>query len=118
MSNSENIDVQRLLDDIRLIDDSKFDLMNLMCDIAFDIFPKVQERVMYGGIMFSLDKEDFGGLFARKSHISFEFAAGFLMKDPHEFLEGSGKYRRHLKIRAMEDIVNKNVRFFVKQAVK
>ncbi len=44
--------------------------------------------------MFSLD-EDFGGLFVRKRHISFEFGKGFLMDDPNKILEGKGKYRRH-----------------------
>ncbi len=39
---------------------------------------------MYGGIMFSLD-DDFGGIFVRKNHISFEFGNGFAMDDPDKF---------------------------------
>ena len=39
------------------------------------------------------------------------------MKDPNKLLEGSGKFRRHLKIKSKEDISNKDVDFFVKQAV-
>ncbi len=72
---------------------------------------------MYGGIMFSLDG-DLGGLFVRKNHISFEFTEGFLMNDPKGMLEGKGKYRRHLKIRTLADIANKDVEFFVKQLSK
>jgi len=117
MNKSKTKEVQRFLNEIRLIDDNNFDPFNLMRDNVFEIYPKAEEKIMYGGIMFSLNKEDFGGLFVRKNYISFEFSAGFLMEDPHEFLEGSGKYRRHLKIKTIEDVLNKDVRFFVKQAV-
>lgn len=72
---------------------------------------------MCGGILFSLDSEDFSGLFVRQKHISFEFSKGFLMKYFNKFLEGSGKFRRHLKIRTKEDIKNKKIEFFVKQAL-
>ena len=67
--------------------------------------------------MFSLNSKDFCGLFVRKYHISFEFSNGIIMKDPNNFLEGIGKFRRHLKIRTKIDIENKDVAFFVKQAV-
>lgn len=57
------------------------------------------------------------GVFAYENHITIEFSRGYLMKDPDAVLEGKGKYRRHLKIRIHEDIKNKDVAFFVKQAV-
>ena len=37
------------------------------------------------------------------------------MKDPDNILEGTGKFRRHLKIRSFSDIKNKKVDLFVKQ---
>jgi len=117
MTKSKNIDVQHFLDGIELIDHDKYELLNAMRDIVFKIYPRVQERMMYGGIMFSYDKNDFGGLFIRKNHISFEFARGYLMKDPKKLLEGSGKFRRHLKIGTLENVKSTDVRFFVKQAL-
>jgi len=66
--------------------------------------------------MFSLE-EDFGGLFVYKSHISFEFSMGVNMKDPKHELEGKGKFRRHLKIKSLQDIKDKNVQFYVNQIV-
>ncbi len=39
------------------------------------------------------------------------------MQDPNKFLEGSGKSRRQLKIKSKEDILNKDVDSFVRQAV-
>jgi len=117
MKNSKNERVRKFLDEIIVIDSEKFDILNSMREIVFNSYPKTDERIMYGGIMFSLDNEDFGGLFVRKNHISFEFSKGFLMKDPNQFLEGSGKFRRHLKIRSKDDIRNKDVSSFVQQAV-
>ncbi len=39
------------------------------------------------------------------------------MEDPNSILEGKGKYRRHLKLLKKEDILSKEVSFFVKQEV-
>ncbi len=109
--------VQKFLDEITMIDSEQYKTLNAMREIVFKIYPKTNERIMYGGIMFSLDTEDFGGLFARKNHISFEFSKGSIMKDPNKLLEGRGKFRRHLKIKSKEDVRNKDVDFFIKQAV-
>ena len=114
---SKNMEVQKFLTEISLIDGDKIESLNILRDIVFEIYPKTDERMMYGGIMFSVDNDDFGGLFVRKNHISFEFIKGFLMKDPNKLLEGNGKYRRHLKIKSIDDVKNKNVDLFVKQAV-
>ncbi len=114
---SKNIDVQAFLNDIETVDKQKYLLLNKLRQIVFEHYDEIGERMMYGGIMFSLDG-DLGGLFVRKNHISFEFAEGFLMNDPRNMLEGKGKYRRHLKIRTLADIANKDVEFFVKQLAK
>jgi hypothetical protein len=98
------------------LDDEKFNILRKLRDIVFKQHPKVKERIMYGGIMFSL-ADDFGGLFASKKHVSFEFSHGFKMKDPKTILEGTGKFRRHLKITSTADIKDKDVDFFVKQIV-
>ncbi|HAJ95428.1 MAG TPA: hypothetical protein DCP02_04250 [Actinobacteria bacterium] len=62
-------------------------------------------------------EDDFGGLFVRKKHISLEFSSGADMNDSYTILEGTGKFRRHLKIRSLADIENKTVDFFVKQSL-
>lgn len=73
------------------------------------------QKVMYGGIMFSAP-QNWGGLFVSQKHISFEFSQGVTFKDPNSHLEGIGKNRRHLKIRSLDDIIEKEVEFYVKQA--
>jgi hypothetical protein len=117
MLKSKNKKVQEFLNEILIVDNEKHLVLNAMREIVFESYNETDERMMYGGIMFSLDTDDFGGLFVRKNHISFEFIKGFLMKDPNKLLEGNGKYRRHLKIKSIDDIQNKNVEYFVKQAI-
>ncbi len=117
MMKSNNEKVQSFLEGIMMSDVEKYNSLLEMRKIVFQIHPKTDERIMYGGIMFSLNAEDYSGLFVRKNHISFEFSNGYRMKDPDQFLEGSGKFRRHLKIKTHTDIKNKDVAFFVKQAV-
>ena len=97
-----------------MLDDTKHQILEAVRTIVFENFPKVEERMMYGGIIFSL-QEDCGGIFVYKNHLSFEFSLGFKFKDPENVLEGNGKFRRHLKIKSMEDIENKTLDFFVKQ---
>lgn len=116
MQVSKNKKVQEFLDEILIVDNEKHIILNAMREIVFENYQATDERMMYGGIMFSLDADDFGGLFVRKNHISFEFTKGFLMKDPNKLLEGKGKFRRHLKIKFLDDVKNKNVDLFVKQA--
>ena len=114
MDKSKNEKVQKFLEDISLMDQEKFEILQNLRKIVFSQFPKTNERIMYGGIMFSI-KDDFGGLFVRKNHISFEFGFGVNMDDPHKILEGAGKLRRHIKIRSISDIADKKVDFFVNQ---
>ncbi len=114
MDKSKNEQVQKFLEDISMIDPEKFEILEKLRKIVFSNYPETNERMMYGGIMFS-PEADFGGLFVRKTHISFEFGFGVYMDDPHNILEGSGKLRRHIKIRSLADIEDKKVDFFVKQ---
>lgn len=117
MQISKNKEVQEFIDRAGFIDYDKMESLNIMREIVFENFPEAEEKIMYGGIMFSRETEDFGGLFVRKNHVSFEFVKGFLMNDPKKLLEGNGKYRRHLKIKTITDVKNKEVEFYVKQAI-
>ena len=111
---SKNEAVQQFLNDLLIADADKYESIQKMRLIVLDTYPKTSERIIYGGIMFTLT-EDFGGLFVSKNHISFEFGKGYLLSDPNTFLEGKGKFRRHLKIKQFSDIESKTVDFFVNQ---
>ena len=86
MKKSKNEKVQKFLNEIIMIDSDKYNTLNAMREIVFKTYPKTAERIMYGGIMFSLEN-DFGGLFVRKNHISFEFGIGVTMDDPDKLIE-------------------------------
>ncbi len=116
MKKSKDEPVQSFLEDVLMIDSEKHEILQKLRNIVFSIYPKTNERMMYGGIMFSIE-DDFGGLFIRKKHISFEFSSGTKMDDPDNILEGTGQFRRHLKIRSLTDIKDKKVEFFVKQSL-
>lgn len=77
-------------------------------------------RPMYGGLVFELEqanhKTQIGGVFISKKHVSFEFTNGYLFDDPNGLLEGGGKFRRHLKLRSFNDIDDKQLTMFFKQA--
>ncbi|MDN5202781.1 DUF1801 domain-containing protein [Fulvivirgaceae bacterium BMA10] len=106
---------QEFIDNIEILDQTQFQILNKLRGIVFDHFPQVKERIMYGGIIFSYD-EDFGGVFVYKSHVSFEFSFGYKFNDPENLLEGGGKFRRHLKFRSLDDVEAKKADFFIKQA--
>lgn len=117
MEISKNEKIRNFLYDLKIIDTERYETVIEIRKIIFNTFPNVSEKMMYGGIIFFLNTEMFSGLFVNKNHITVEFSKGYLMVDPFKRLEGKGKYRRHLKIKSNEDLKNKEVAYFVKQAV-
>jgi hypothetical protein len=113
---SDNTRVQTFLDEMLVFDGQKYEILQRLRDVVFAANPKVTERMMYGGIMFSLG-DDFGGIFAYKNHVSFEFGAGTTLQDPKQILEGKGKSRRHLKIASYAEIEQKDLDNFVQQTI-
>ena len=111
MAIKNNID--QFLEDLKLKDFEKYELLSRLRNIVLKVHPNVTETIKYGGIMFSLE-ENFGGLFASKNHISFEFTFGYKLTSNLK-LEGSGKYRRHLKVKALDDILEKKLVILLEQ---
>ena len=114
MKKAKNSDVQKWLDELKAFDADKYKTVTDAREIVFAAHENVSERIMYGGIMFTLDI-DFGGLFVSKNHVSFEFSEGVNFKDPKKLLAGTGKSRRHLKLKTSADVTEKEVAFFVRQ---
>lgn len=109
--------IQGFLGDLAAIKPHQFEIVQACRKLVFELSPEVVERMMYGGIMFSLKSEDFGGVFASKNHVSFEFSQGAELEDPNGVLEGKGKFRRHLKLKSIEDIECYGAKAFVQQAI-
>lgn len=114
METSSDPKVQAFLEKIFQSDQDKYQIVTELRRIVFAHFPKVNERIMYGGILFS-NEEDFGGIFVYSQHVTFEFGEGYKLNDPDKHLEGKGKFRRHLKFRSLHPEGFERLEFFVGQ---
>ena len=117
MRKSDDRAVQEFMDSVKVLDAEKHEILESLRDIVFINFHEVNERMMYGGIMFSKDA-DFIGIFIYKNHVSMEFSYGCKFSDPDKVLEGKGKYRRHLKFSSLDDVEAKKPGFFLEQSKK
>lgn len=115
MIKSTDSRVHKFLEDIACFKPEQAKIVNALRKIVFQVALPAEEKIMYGGLVFVSDRM-FCGIFARKNYVTVEFDCGAKMKDPIGVLEGSGKYRRHLKLYDMKDIEKKQVLFFISQS--
>ena len=104
------------IQDILLMDVQKGETVVSLRELVLNSAPDVKEEIKYGGLVFIKGKRLFCGIFVRKDHISVEFDRGTEMQDQDGFLEGEGKFRRHLKIHGPDDIEDKKVGYYIKQS--
>jgi hypothetical protein len=110
---NRSIEVDTFLVDLKRTDEKSYSILAHLRDIIFEMHPTSSEKLMYGGIVFFMDNEMFGGIFAYKDHVSIEFSKGYLMQDLLNRLEGKGKFRRHLKLQSELDIKVKDVAYYI-----
>ena len=96
--------VEALLEEVRLVAEDRHALVQAVRSLTRRTLGSVEEEVKYGGILFSSGSTEFGGVFTYAEHVSVEFSKGASIADPYGFLEGAGRSRRHVKLRAIEDI--------------
>ena len=101
--------ISKLLEDLRLLDSGRFELVQALREIILGLDAAVSEEVKYGGLLFSAEKP-FCGVFFYAKHVSLEFGAGASFPDAFKVLEGEGKLRRHIKLSSVQDIAGKHVR--------
>lgn len=101
---------------------TKTQIVEELTELSIDLAPDAILRSMYGGIVIELiadvAKSRVGGFYVYAGHVSFEFANGTSFRDPHGLLEGSGKFRRHVKLHDLEDVRAKDCRGFLLQALE
>ncbi|KMQ51492.1 hypothetical protein CHISP_1500 [Chitinispirillum alkaliphilum] len=114
--NEENEQVENFIQDVLFIDEEKGGILKKLRVIVQKTCPSVTEEIKYGGLVFNIGKDLLGGIFFRKKHISLEFSYGYLFQDADKYLEGSGKFRRHLKLYSLNDISGKKADYYIKQA--
>ena len=109
--------VQDLLEDIRLVSERNYEIVEAVRALVKSTFETRSEEVKYGGILFTSGVQ-FGGVFAYKEHVSVEFRNGAKINDPFGFLEGTGKGRRHVKLTPASQIKNKNLAHYLVLALQ
>ncbi len=109
--------IERLLEDIRLLDEDRFRLVQRLREIILGTDASIAEEVKYGGLLFSAG-EPFCGVFSHAHHVSLEFGSGASLPDRQGVLEGGGRFRRHIKLASLEDIPGKHVREYVELAFR
>ena len=118
MTKKTNKQIERFIQDTSFVDEEKGNILISLRKIILQVSPSAPEEIKYGGLVFNKDSKLICGVFIRKEHLSLEFSYGVMFADPDKYLEGSGKYRRHLKIHSKKDIKDKKVKYYVKQAFK
>ena len=107
--------VEKLLNDIRLLDEDRYVLVQSLRKLILSVGRDISEEVKYGGILYSAGSS-FCGIFSYAQHVSIEFSKGVALPDRHKVLEGDGKFRRHIKIRTADEILSKKVREYIIKA--
>lgn len=111
----DNDKVEKYLDDLKSVDDNKFEIIESLRKIIFKIASEPEEKIMYGGLVYVSDRM-FVGLFPRKDYITIEFDKGTGMKDSKGVLQGEGKGRRHITVQNQKDVKDKDVASYIKQS--
>ncbi len=112
--------VAQFLTDIQSVSTQTHEIIQSIRKLFLQTDAAVTENIKYGGLVFILKGEAklLAGVFVYSKHLSIEFGSGALFDDPGGHLEGQGQYRRHIKIRNLEDINNKQVASFFRQALQ
>lgn len=106
--------VEELLEQLSQTAPLLHEIVQEVRSLVFAVVPAVEERVLYGGIVFEAPIM-FCGVFAYSRHVSVEFSRGCDLADPSGVLEGKG-VRRHLKLGEPSDIERSHVRAFISLA--
>ncbi len=95
-------------------------ILSTLRSLILELAPKASEKRMYGGWVYELSattpKRLFCGVFVRNDYVTIEFDRGCELEDKQELLEGSGKFRRHLKLHQLSEIKTKQVEDFIEQS--
>lgn len=110
-----NKSVEALVEDIRMLGEEQYQIVQDVREIAKAVVQGLSEEVKYGGVLFS-SGAPFGGIYVYRGHVSLEFSHGAQIVDDGGLLEGAGKYRRHLKLRNLDEVPQKAVARYLQLA--
>ena len=68
-----NSKINNFISDTLFVDEQKGEIVISLRELILNTFPKTEEEIKYGGLVFIIDKRLFCGNFLRKNHISAVF---------------------------------------------
>jgi len=80
-----------------------------------EVAPEFTPGVKWGQGCWTLDGTPKVYMHAEPDHVQFGFYEGSSLEDPDRFLVGSGKYVRHVKVYAPEDVPREALVAFIQQ---
>ncbi len=80
--------------------------------------PRLTESVKWGNGCWLGRTGPVAYVYADPGFVQFGFFRGASLKDPHRLLEGSGRYVRHIKVRAASDIRERAFGALLRQAAR
>ncbi|MFT6223617.1 MAG: hypothetical protein ACJA1F_001462 [Paracoccaceae bacterium] len=98
-------------------DVAKAKIIDRLEEMIIGLAPDANMRPMYGGTVIELEtdnpKSRIGGLYVYADYVSFELAKGIQFEDPNGVLEGTGKFRRHVRLRSVGEVETKTCKRFL-----
>lgn len=92
-----------------------------LSEIILEVMPDAVTLDKYGGVVVERVagrlETQCCGIFTHAKHVSLDFTDGAKLEDPSNILEGSGKQRRHIKLKVVEDVKTKRCREFLEQVI-
>lgn len=107
---------EKFLKELKVHNIEQYKIVSTIRKLILATDKNVSEEIKYGGLLYS-NQKPYTGLFVSKKHVSMEFSEGASFTDPKKLLEGTGKYRRHLKFHALDEINETHIKSFLKQAL-
>ncbi len=107
--------VQQFISDLADIDTEKFEIVTELYSLLSKANKNFTDKFIYGGIGIYVGDTLIGGIWVSKKHVSLVFSDGYKLDDSYKVLEGSGKYRRHIKVQKFEDIKQKSCKEYIQK---
>lgn len=108
-------EVQQFISDLFTLGSDKAEIVAGLYNLFKASNSTFTDKFIYGGIGIYLVEELIGGIYVSKNHVSLVFSDGYKLSDPDRVLEGSGQFRRHIKVKNVVEIQSKNCAKYIKK---
>lgn len=101
---------------VSVLEPDKKTIVHALREAAQGVSTGIIEGIKWNALCFFKGGRPFVGIMPYKNYVSVIFDRGSEMADELGVLEGSGKQMRHIKIRTLEEIKQKNVAQYIRNS--